>query len=122
MSGFVVSPETPDPDRIFAAFPDKAIGLVYQDLPLFVSETCPYAALDGKCRNCGKNRQEIITSRYGEFVSVMKNCRHFLLSKRPVVKKREMSAAGARRLRAEFMYRSENVDQRMDILHRLMRK
>ncbi len=122
VSGFVVSPETPDPDRIFAAFPDKAIGLVYQDLPLFVSETCPYAALDGKCRNCGKNRQEIITSRYGEFVSVMKNCRHFLLSKRPVVKKREMSAAGARRLRAEFMYRSENVDQRMDILHRLMRK
>lgn len=121
-SGFVVSPETPDPAGLFAAFPDLAVGVVYQDPPLFVSETCPYAALDGKCRNCGGNRQETMTSRYGEFVSVMKNCRHFLLAKRPVVRKREMIAAGAKRLRAEFMRRAGGVDQRIAELRRLIQK
>lgn len=121
-SGFVVSPETPDPSFLFAAFPGKAAGLIYQDPPLFISETCPYAALNGKCQNCGKNRQEIITSRYGEFVSVMKNCRHFLLSKQPVVKKREMLAAGAKRLRIEFMRRSDDAARRIAVLRRLIQK
>ncbi|MBQ8346561.1 MAG: DUF3656 domain-containing protein [Alphaproteobacteria bacterium] len=121
-SGFVVSPETPDPAGLFAAFPDLAAGVVYQDPPLFISETCPYAALDGKCQKCGGNRQEIITSRYGEFVSVMKNCRHFLLSKRPVVKKREMLAAGAKRLRVEFMRRSDDAVRRIAELRRLIQK
>ena len=121
-SRFVISPETPNPTDLFKAFPNQAIGLIYQDPPLFVSETCPYAALKGKCQNCGKNRQEIISSRYGDFLSVMKNCRHFLLAKKPDVKKKEMSIAGAHNMRIEFMRRSVNPNQRMNILLELIKK
>ena len=117
---FVVSPETPDPQGLFSAFPDQAAGLIYQDMPLFVSETCPYAAINGKCQNCGGNRQEKMTSRYGTFLSVMKNCRHFLLAEKPVLKKREMIRSGAKILRAEFLRRADDVAEKMKILRRLI--
>ncbi|MBR4126941.1 MAG: U32 family peptidase [Alphaproteobacteria bacterium] len=120
-SFFTVSPETPEPDALFDAFSDKAVAVIYQDPPLFVSESCPYAALEGKCQNCGGNRVENIRSRYGSFVSVMKNCRHFLLGEHSRLKKREMVKAGARLLRAEFMYRHETEEQRTDILRRLIK-
>ena len=120
-SFFTVSPETPEPSSLFAAFPDKAAAVVYQDPPLFVSESCPYAALEGKCQHCGGNRVESISSRYGSFVSVMKDCRHFLLGEHPRMKKREMIKAGARLLRAEFLYRPENPRQRADTLAGLMK-
>ncbi|MBR1777261.1 MAG: U32 family peptidase [Alphaproteobacteria bacterium] len=116
---FVVSPEAPDPTGLFQAFPSQAAGVVYQDPPLFISESCPYAAVENKCRNCGGKRSEIITSRYGSFVSVMKDCRHFLLGERPRIKKKEMIKSGACLLRAEFMYRSETPQQRMIILQKL---
>lgn len=120
-SYFIVSPEMPEPEKLFKAFPNQAVGLIYQDPPLFVSESCPYAALDGKCRQCGKNHSEIITSRYGTFVSVMKNCRHFLLGEHPRIKKREMTAGGAKSMRIEFLYRFEKSEQRMDVLRKLMK-
>jgi hypothetical protein len=119
-SFFVVSPETPKPDELFRAFPTQATAVIYQDPPLFVSESCPYAALEGKCQKCGGNRSEVLTSRYGTFVSVMKNCRHFLLGENPRIKKQEMIKAGASRLRIEFMYRYEKPEQRMEILRQLM--
>ena len=120
-SFFTVSPETPEPEKLFKAFPDRAVGVIYQDPPLFVSESCPYAALEGKCRHCGGNHTETLTSRYGSFVSVMKNCRHFLLGENPRVKKREMIKAGACLLRAEFVYRREKPDRRIDLLKNLMK-
>lgn len=121
-SGFAVSPETPDPAALFAAFPTEAAAVVYQDIALFTSENCPYAALHGKCQNCGGNRQEKMTSRYGNFVSVMKDCRHFLLAERPVVRKREAVKNGAKKMRVEFMRRAEPVDDRLEILRRLMQE
>ncbi len=120
-SFFTVSLETPEPDALFAAFPDKAAAVIYQDPPLFISESCPYAALEGKCRNCGGKRVEQLSSRYGSFVSVMKNCRHFLLGEHPRIKKQEMIKAGARLFRIEFLYRCENPRQRMDTLARLIK-
>ncbi|MBO4643616.1 MAG: U32 family peptidase [Alphaproteobacteria bacterium] len=120
-SSFVVSPETPEPETLFKAFPEQATGVIYQDPPLFVSESCPYAALESKCQNCGGNRIEELKSRYGTFISVMKNCRHFLLGEHPRLKKQEMLKAGARRLRLEFLYRNEKPEQRTDILRRLIK-
>ena len=120
-SSFMVSPETPEPDALFSVYPAQATAVVYQDPPLFVSESCPYAALESKCQQCGGNRSEILTSRYGTFVSVMKECRHFLLGEHPRMKKQEMIKSGARRLRAEFLYRSVPAEQRMNIVRRLMK-
>ena len=120
-SSFTVSPETPEPDVLFKTFPTQASAVIYQDPPLFVSESCPYAALEGKCRQCGGNHSEILTSRYGTFVSVMKSCRHFLLGEHPRLKAQEMVKSGACRLRAEFLYRSEKSEERLNILRRLMK-
>ena len=120
-SYFIVSPEMPEPEKLFKAFPNQAVGIIYQDPPLFVSESCPYAALEGKCRQCGKNHSENIASRYGSFVSVMKNCRHFLLGEYPRIKKTEMIKAGAKFMRAEFLYRFEKYEQRMNVLRKLMK-
>ncbi|MBR1945350.1 MAG: U32 family peptidase [Alphaproteobacteria bacterium] len=120
-SSFIVSPETPEPDELFKAFPFQATALIYQDPPLFISEVCPYAALESKCRQCGGNRSELVVSRYGTFVSVMKNCRHFLLGENPRIKKREMLSEGACRLRAEFLYRLEKPEERLNTLKRLIK-
>jgi putative protease len=117
-SFFTVSPETPNPEALFKAFPRQAAAVIYQDPPLFTSEVCPYAASEGKCQQCGGNRSEVLTSRYGSFVSVMKNCRHFLLGEHPRIKKQEMIKAGAVLLRIEFLYRNETPQNRMKILHK----
>ena len=120
-SFLTVSPETPDPSGLFQAFPEQATAVIYQDPPLFISESCPYAALEGKCQHCGGDRIEEISCRYGKFVSVMKGCRHFLLGEHPRLKKAEMIKAGAKRLRMEFLYRNEPAEHRMTILRKLMK-
>ena len=120
-SFFTVSPETPDPSGLFRSFPNQAAAVIYQDPPLFISESCPYAALKSECQHCGGNRVEELSNRYGKFVSVMKGCRHFLLGEHPRIKKNEMIKAGANRLRAEFLYRDETPQQRMTILQQLIK-
>lgn len=109
-SSFIVSPEAPDAKEIYDIFSDKAVAVIFEDLPLFISETCPYAVLDEKCQNCGGNRQELMDSRYGTFVSVMKNCRHFLLNERPHLKTKEALSLGARKLRLDFTYRHTDTE------------
>lgn len=121
-SVFTVSPETPEPEALFMGFPKQATAVIYQDMPLFISETCPYAALASQCENCGGNREEIMVSRYGTFVSVMKNCRHFLLNERPRVRKKEAVEAGAKRMRIDFMHRRVPAEERIRILRKVLEK
>lgn len=121
-SVFTVSPETPEPDALFKGFPMQATAVIYQDVPLFISETCPYAALAAQCENCGGNREEMMMSRYGTFISVMKNCRHFLLNERPRLRKKEAANAGAKRMRIDFMHRRVPAEERIRILRKLLEK
>lgn len=116
---FTVSPETDTPERLFSAFPDRALAIIYQDIPLFVSETCPRAAAHGKCQNCGGNYREYVSSRYGKFLSVAKNCRQYLLSEKPRVKKAEAVKAGAKLLRLDFLYRKTAPEDAASIFRRL---
>ena len=121
-SVFTVSPETPEPETLFKGFPKQATAVIYQDVPLFISETCPYAALASRCENCGGSREETMVSRYGTFVSVMKNCRHFLLNERPRIRKKEAVEAGAKRMRMDFMHRHVPAEERIAVLRKLLEK
>lgn len=116
---FTVSPETDTPEKLFAAFPDRALAIIYQDIPLFVSETCPRATAHGKCQNCGGNYREYISSRYGKFLSVAENCRQYLLNEKPHVKKAEALKAGAKLLRLDFLYRKTAPEDAVAIFRRL---
>ena len=116
---FTVCTETDVPEKLYAAFPEKALAVIYQDMPLFVSETCPRAAAHGKCLNCGGNYQEIISSRYGKFLSVAKNCRQFLLNEKPVIRKNEAVKAGAKLMRLDFVYRKTTPEKALEIFRRL---
>lgn len=108
---FVISPETPDPQSLADKFQGQAIYLRYSDLPMFISENCPYISLHKKCLSCGGNRQNKINSSYGEFISVMKNCRHFLLNKNPVLNKKINCAIN----RFDFMNRKwDNAKKVLD--------
>ena len=117
-SRFTVSYEAPDPQALFAAFPDKANAVIYQDLPLFISETCPYASVAGKCLKCGGCRQQTISSRYGTFVSVMKHCRHFLLNEKPHLRKKE--AEGAQWQQTDFMYRNWTPQAAVEMFRKIV--
>lgn len=117
-SRFTVSYEAPDPQALFAAFSDKANAVIYQDLPLFISETCPYASVAGKCLKCGGCRQQTISSRYGTFVSVMKHCRHFLLNEKPHLRKKE--AEGAQWRQIDFMYRNWTPQAAVEMFRKIV--
>ncbi|MGN0903648.1 MAG: U32 family peptidase [Alphaproteobacteria bacterium] len=118
-TSFTVSPETPRPDVLFHAFPGQATAMVYQDMPLFVSETCPRAAVAGECLKCGGTYRKTVSSRYGRFELVARDCRHWLLNERPHIRKDEAVKAGAKRRRLDFMHRDISADSFLGILRRL---
>jgi len=107
----VASPEIPDPSGLFAAFPDRVCAMIYEDLPLFISETCHKKTLAGKCVSCGGTYNEKASCRYGEVEFAAKNCRLRVLASRPRVKKTEALKAGARLLRMDFVYRKTTPQQ-----------
>lgn len=121
-SYFTVSPESETPEVLFGAFPDKASAVIHQDMPLFVSETCPKASSHGECQKCGGNYEETISSRYGRFVSVAKNCRQFLLNEKPHIKTAEAEKAGAKLMRLDFINRKTPPEKAAGIFRRLTRR
>jgi putative protease len=96
---------------LLAEFADRAQVIVYQDTPLFLAESCAYANLIGGCpgkANCRFESMEL-TSAHGETVTALDyHCRTIVLNRGPFClspRLRELAAAGARRLRADFVYR-----------------
>lgn len=118
-ASFVVSPETPRPEALFRTFPEQATALIYQDMPLFISETCPRAAAAGECLKCGGTYRKTVSSRYGRFELVAKDCRHRLLNERPHIRRDEAVKAGAKRRRLDFMYRDISAGAFLETLRRL---
>jgi hypothetical protein len=86
---FVVSPEAGFDDirDLLAEFGKLATVIVYQDMPLFISETCPRANIKGRCDSenarCRDWRLDQVSSG-GEEVSVISsNCRTVTVGRRP---------------------------------------
>jgi putative protease len=96
---------------LLSEFGDQAVLIVHQDTPLFIAESCAYANLIGGCpgkANCQFESMEM-TSSHGEKVTALDyHCRTIVLNQGPFclsTRLPEMAAAGARLLRADFVYR-----------------
>ena len=119
LTRFTAAQETPAPEKIFAAFPDKALGIAYQDTPLFISETCPRKTLHGACLKCGGDFNLPLSSRYGKFEAVGRACRFWLMSERPHFKIDEVLKANAHLIRADFVRRAPDADKVKETLKTL---
>lgn len=110
---FALSPEDglANMRPLLAEFGARAIVIVHQDTPLFLAESCAYANLIGGCpgkANCRFESMEMVSS-HGERVTALDHhCRTIVLNQRPFclsTRLRELAAAGARSVRADFVYR-----------------
>ncbi len=96
---------------LLAEFGPRAAVIVHQDTPLFLAESCAYANLIGGCpgkANCSFESMEM-TSSHGERVTALDyHCRTIVLNQGPFclsTRLKELAAAGAVSLRADFVYR-----------------
>lgn len=94
-----------------AEYGDRAVVIVYQDTPLFLAESCAYANLIGGCpgkANCSFREMEMVSSHGERVTAIDYHCRTIVLNQGPFcLSKRltELAKAGARALRADFVYR-----------------
>ncbi|MFA5043290.1 MAG: U32 family peptidase, partial [Kiritimatiellia bacterium] len=124
--------------RLLAVVGDKAVVIVYQDTPLMTSEACVLPAVGpvrhslggGGCDRRGTCRPgepgsgaPALTSSFGGQVRVIaRHCRMVVIDEKPFCLAPHipaLTAAGARILRADFMYREYTGDQVRSIWRRL---
>jgi len=110
---FCLSPEDglDNMRALLAEFSEQAVVIVHQDTPLFMAESCAYANLIGGCpgkANCRFESMEMVSS-YGEKVTAIDyHCRTIVLNKGAfslAPRLKDLAAAGARNVRADFIYR-----------------
>jgi putative protease len=99
-----------------------ATVVVYQDTPLFISESCPYAILKGGCpdpaSDCRFESMELRSSHGGEVEAINDHCRTVVIGRRPFSladRLEPLRHAGARQVRADFIHRSYTPFEVRDI-------
>jgi putative protease len=121
---FVLSPED-DIENIASLvgeFGRRATLIVYQDTPLFVSESCPRANLTGTCDgepdSCGEPIE--FASTFGEkILTIARGCRTVTIAQKPFSISHEVSnvlRAGSPLLRAEFRFRAYTPVEVRDLM------
>ena len=97
--------------RLLAEFGPKAGVIVYQDTPLFISESCAYANLSEQCagrKACRFEKMELVSS-VGEAIRVLNaQCRTVAISERPLCLSAclgRLREAGAGVFRIDFIHR-----------------
>ena len=109
ISRFAVAPEdvAENVALLAARHPFALVWPVHRDPPLFISESCPRAAQQGRCpgpKSCDFTEQSYV-SKAGEAVkTVNRNCRFFTLLEKPVV--RPVPPGLPLIPRADFLYRA----------------
>ena len=80
-----LSPED-DKENLEKLFSQNSDLIIYQNTPLFTSETCLWANMKGKCPGrdrCGFN-QVMLENEYGDrFIAVDENCKTVVIGERP---------------------------------------
>jgi putative protease len=129
--GFTLSVEDalPNMTEIVTNFADKATVVVYQDTPLFISESCPYANLYGQClgHRCSYNNMQLTSTQYptntliacrqgqteGQSVN-RAGCRAVIINHQPysIAEHLELLvAAGVKKVRVDFLHKQYNGQQ-----------
>jgi len=105
----------------------RASVVVYEDSPLFISESCPYANLAGGCPGpaaCTFERMELTSSHGGKALVVNERCRSFTLNDAPYNLSAHLGAlrdAGARSLRVHLVHRPYPPERAVAIWRALRR-
>ena len=96
---------------LLSEFGEQAVVIVHQDTPQFLAESCAYANLIGGCpgkANCRFESMEMVSS-HGERVTALDyHCRTIVLNQGQFCisnRLEDLVRAGARNLRADFVYR-----------------
>jgi hypothetical protein len=109
--------------RLLAPLGNKAAVIVYQDTPLMMSEACVHPAVGCDRRGTCRPGAPVLTSSFGEQVRVIaRHCRMVVIHEKPFCLAPHIPAltsAGARILRADFMYREYTTDRVREIWRRL---
>jgi putative protease len=113
VSRFCLSPEDglANISSLLAEFADRAVLVVYQDTPLFLAESCAYANLIGGCpgkANCKFESMQMISTHGEQVTAIDYHCRTIVLNHEPFSlahRLSDLAKAGARRLRADFIFR-----------------
>jgi putative protease len=114
-------------DALLGRLGTGAAVVVYEDSPLFVSESCPYANLAGGCpgpARCTFERMELTSSHGGKALVVNERCRSFTLNDVPYNLSPRLAAlreAGARHLRVHFLHRPYAPAEARDLWRALRR-
>lgn len=112
-AGFVLSPED-DFENIrdlLTEFKEQAVVLVYQDTPLFISETCPKANAGGCVggrRTCPDSAVDFRSSAREEVTVLSHDCRTVVINRQPLNLAGllgPVKEAGARRVRADLSWK-----------------
>jgi hypothetical protein len=88
------------------------VVIVHQDTPQFLAESCAYANLIGGCpgkANCRFESMEMVSSHGEKVIALDYHCRTIVLNQGPFclsTRLKDLAAAGAVSLRAEFIYRN----------------
>jgi hypothetical protein len=96
---------------LLAELGPRATVIVYQDTPQFLAESCAYANLIGGCpgkANCRFESMEMVSSHGEKVMALDYHCRTIVLNQGPfclATRLRDLAAAGAEYLRADFLYR-----------------
>jgi putative protease len=113
VSRFTLSPEDGLASwrSLLPEFAAQAVLIVHQDTPLFLAESCAYANLIGGCpgkANCRFESMEMVSSHGEKVMALDYHCRTIVLNQGPFClspRLGELAKAGARYLRADFIYR-----------------
>jgi len=119
---FTLSPEDGRTNlrSMLAEFAERAVVIVYQDTPQFIAESCAYANLIGGCpgkANCRFESMTMESSHREKVVALDDHCRTIVLNAGPYClspRLGELAKLGARRLRADFIYRKYTPEECRD--------
>ncbi len=101
--------------------------IVYEDSPLFISESCPYANLAGGCPgpgDCTFSELELTSSHGGTVLVVNERCRSVTLAAEPFnlsPRLRVLAEAGARSLRVHLLHRPYEPSRARELWRALRR-
>jgi U32 family peptidase len=113
--------------RLLGELGAAASVVVYEDSPLFISESCPYANLAGGCpgpADCTFEAMALTSSHGGKALVVNERCRSFTLNDVPFNLSPRLAAlreAGARSFRVHFVHRPYPPERAREIWRALRR-
>jgi len=120
---FVLSPEDEGANlrQLVAEFGSRALPILYQDTPLFVSEACPQEACTASCHEpdaCPRRERELVSGFGQKVTAITAGCRTTVVSTRPYCishRLAELRDAGAGLFRIEFARRVYSPERIRDV-------